>query len=243
LVDGFDVRVVHGDSFASRCASPTPNIKIAIHPGSWLVSAKEGTQMKTSKTFSRMAIFLVTAFACGTLNAAITIYITPDGTSSDIQMSGTFDGPIPSNIGNVFGFAFAPTNAWQADPLALVSTFSSSAATLANTTRGGSIEITKSSYGFFLNLESPSPLVNLPIFLGDVLTLTSHGPVNTGIPFADFKPGSYVYNNTALNATINTFIIVPEPSPFALAGVGTILLLVSLRKRGPNLRVVTKQRC
>ena len=192
--------------------------------------------MKTFRTFSQIAIFLVAAFTCSKLNAAINIYITPDGTSSDMQMSGTFDGPIPSNAGNVFGISFAPTNAWQADPVALVSTFSSSVATLANTTRGGSIEFTKSSYGFFLDLESSSPLLNLPIFAGDVLTLTSHGPVNTGIPFADFKPGSYVYSDPGFSMTVNTYIIAPEPSPFALAGVGSVLLLLYRRSPGPKLR-------
>src|SRR5689334_1244324 len=111
--------------------------------------------MKTSKNFSRMAIFLVTAIACGKLNAAITIYITPDGTSSDIQISGTFNGPIPANVGNLFAFGFAPTNAWQADPSALLSVFSS-VATMANTTRGGSIELNRTTYGPILELGSSS---------------------------------------------------------------------------------------
>jgi hypothetical protein len=198
--------------------------------------------MKPLKIFSRMALFLVTALSCGTLNAAINIYITPDGTSSDIQISGTFNGPIPAFVGNLSGFGFAPTNAWQADPQALVSVFNSSAATMNNTTTGASAEINRTTYGPVLELEfyaPPPATVFLPIFAGNVLTLTSHGPVNTGVPFADFKPGSYVFNNTALNATFNTFIIVPEPSPFALAGVGTILLLVYLRKRGPNLKGVS----
>ena len=189
--------------------------------------------MKTSRTFSQIAIFLVAAFTCSKLNAAINIYITPDGASSDIQISGTFNGPIPAFVGNLSGFAFAPTNAWQADPQALVSVFSSSAATMINTTTGGSAEINRTTYGPFLELEfyAPPPAsAFLPIFAGNVLTLTSHGPVNTGVPFADFIPGTYVFNNPDISATFNTYIIAPEPSPFALAGVGSVLLVLYRRK-------------
>jgi hypothetical protein len=196
--------------------------------------------MKTSRISSQIALFLVAALACSKLNAAITIYITPDGQNSDFQISGTFDGPMNRDIGNLAAFAFAPEAAWSG--LDLGNGFSP-VATIVNTTLGVSADITEVEFG------PPYPDLgffnsSLPVYAGNVLTLTSYGPVATPVPFADFNPGSYVFANPSLGpTTFYTYIYpaVPEPSPFALAGVGSILFLLYRRTREPNLRRAKRQ--
>lgn len=198
---------------------------------------KKGTKMKTSKILSRVATFLIAALWSGKVSAAITIYITPgNGGGSVFDISGSFDGPISTTYPNsdLSAFSFAPSNVWRGGSIGTGEfLFSSIPAATINTSLGRTGYIGAYSYS------TPNPLLWVgaggnglfPLYAGDVWTLTSDGPDPCSVPFADFVPGNYVYTSWLGSTTIYTDIIVPEPSTPALAGVGSILILL-YRARG-----------
>ena len=168
--------------------------------------------------------------------AVITVQITPAANQATaFTLSGQFDGPVPWNVGNVVAFSFGPPqmldgSLWNGNSVPLYA-FTTSLATISNVTRHTPAEISYFVPYDYAEFDFAN-WTDLPIYAGDVLSLTSHGTVVApALPFARFVPGTYSFANPDLAATFQVSV-VPEPTVLSAVGMGLLGWL--LRRRLPQ---------
>lgn len=186
-----------------------------------------------------LSVFLLVLLAQIRSYGVITVDIFPAANGqATFQIFGQFDRPVAltePGVVNLASFAFAPTNAMKVHN-GDIDNFSPPLATITNVTRGGSLTISQFNFVVYPSFDFTVESGGLPISNGDTLSLVPNGPailsisgVGAPLPFTDFVPGDYLFDNTALGTTFAVHI-VPEPSLLALAGIGA-LTLIAMRRR------------